>query len=810
MWGRKRPLVFLMSRCIKLLLFLIIIPVALRAQDNKSISGYVTDSKTGESLIGACVTCGDKCAVSNNYGFFSIIIPPKAVINVSYVGYKTEIINLEGLEAFVIVKMDQSETLSEACVTAHADYLMRSSYLGALNISAKQIKAVPALLGESDVIKVLQKIPGVQTGLEGFAGLYVRGGGAEENLQLYDGVPLYNVNHMLGLLSVYTPEAIKSVTFFKGAFPARYGGRVSSIIDVRTNEGNNETFSGMVSVGLLSCRVHMEGPILGNHTTYSMSARCTPTMFVDKQMVRHTGYGYYFYDLNGKVSHKFNNSDKLTFSIYHGKDKYQSEMKESHIYAYYSAEHKTYYDMEETILNNLNFKWINSMAALRWNHIHSSNLFADYCISWTGYRSDRVSGSKTADVIKDLDIDKHFKLSNLSNSGISDINFDISFDFTPDDNNRITFGSQAVYHRFLPKSNIVSSLSCSGVSVSDGYSDNIGYASLIDGVESSLYCEDNISFGERMNMNLGFRSTFFYTQGHPYYVLEPRLSTQYRINDKYSVKMGYSRVSQYVHLLSSGSMSLPTDLWIPITEDIRPVISSIVSLGVYHRWCDGWAASMEGYWKRQNNVLEFKDGKSFLSSSDWKNSVSSGEGLSRGLEFLIEKKYGKTTGWLSYTLSKSVRWFPDNSVNNGAVFPYTYDRRHNLNISVLREFNNSIDLSTSWTYYSGNMMTLPKRVAVVYDSEYLLDIPFVTERNNYRLPSTHHLDLSVNFKKHKQTGIRTWTAGIYNLYGRKNPNFIEQYVSFVDFSSGRNNTCLVVNKVSLLMFVPSISYTITF
>lgn len=810
MWGRKRPLVFLMSRCIKLLLLLIVFPVALRAQDNKSVSGYVTDSKTGESLIGACVTCGDKYAVSNSYGFFSIIVPPKAVINVSYVGYKTEIINLEGLEAFVIVKMDQSETINEACVTAQADYLMRSSYPGALNISVKQIKAVPALLGESDIIKVLQKTPGVQTGMEGFTGLYVRGGGAEENLQLYDGVPLYNVNHMLGLLSVYTPEAIKSVSFFKGAFPAKYGGRVSSIIDVRTNEGNNETFSGMASLGLLSCRLHMEGPILGNHTTYSLSARCTPTMFVDKLMVRHTGYGYNFYDLNGKVSHKFNNSDKLTFSIYHGKDKYQSEMKESHVYDYYSAEHKSYYDLEETIFNNLNFKWSNSMAALRWNHIHSSKLFADYCLSWTDYRSDRVSGSKTADVVKDLNIDKQLKISNLSNSGISDINVDISFDYTPDDKNRITFGSQSVYHRFLPKSNIVSSSSCSDVSDSDENSDNIGYATHIAGVESALYCEDDISFGERMNMNLGFRSTIFYTQGHPYYVLEPRLSTQYRINDKYSIKIGYSRVSQYVHLLCSGSMSLPTDLWIPVTEDIRPVISSIVSLGVYGRWGDGWAASLEGYWKRQNNVLEFKDGKAFLSSSDWINSVSSGEGLSRGLEFLIEKKYGKTTGWLSYSLSKSVRWFPDKSVNNGAVFPYTYDRRHNLNVSVLHEFNNSIDISTSWTYYSGNMMTLPKRVAIVYDSENLLDIPFVTERNNYRLPSTHHLDLSVNFKKPKRTGIRTWTVGIYNLYGRKNPNFIEQYVSFVDFSSGSNNTCLVINKVSLLMFVPSISYTFTF
>lgn len=791
---------------------LLFLSYGLFAQSRVSISGYVTDAETGESLIGAYVSIGTSGAITNSYGFYSCPIERgNATISYSYIGYKTVEKTISAtVDTLVNVSLTASEFISEAVVTASDNSGIRSAYLGTLDLPVSRISNDPVVLGEPDVLKVLQKTPGVQTGMEGLSGFYVRGGGAEENLLLYDGVPLYNVSHLLGLLSVYTPDAVKKVTFFKGSFPAKYGGRISSIVDVRANDGNMEKVSGSVSVGLISEKFHIEGPLATGKTTYSVTFRAMPTAILDKLLVPLLDKDYYFYDINSKLVHRIGLSDKIYLSLYHGKDKYTNNKETKRTGYYVYSESYDYYTYPIKEKHGMQYGWGNTMASLRWNHVFSPKLFSGFSVSWSRYHSKRKNSNGLSGYVKEVEYKYSINTVNTSISGINDLNLGLDFEYTPNHWNLIDFGLQATRHSFTPESDYIATMAKGDIGYPDDKDLNGGFKNRLDGGEASIYFEDNISIGKNLTIDAGIRTTLFRTQGKTYTSIEPRLSSQFVIKESLSVKLGYSKMSQYVHMLSSGMMTLPTDLWLPITCDVKPVTSDIVSAGLYHKINDNYSMSIEGYWKRSHNVLDYKDGKATLTTSvDWAETVSQGEGKSKGLEFTAEKAAGKTRGWLSYTLSKSTRWYPDGSINGGKEFPYTYDRRHNFNITVIHNFSKSIDINASWTYYSGNMITSPMRAGRIFDFYGGVDVPYVTSRNNYRIPSTHHLDLSVSVKKQKRKGLRTWRFGVYNAYGWKNPNVIDQYLSFY-VENNEFKSKMKVMKVSFLTFVPSVSYTYDF
>lgn len=791
------------------ILFTLFISLIINAQNRATISGYITDAETGESLIGAYVASRASGAVTNNYGFYSCSVNKGAVeISFSFIGYKTIVKTVEvSSDMLLNVALEPSAEIAEAVVTAGHDSGIRTAYLGALDIPVNKIESVPVVLGEVDVLKTVQKMPGVQAGMEGLSGLFVRGGGAEENLLLYDGVPLYNVNHLFGLLSVYTPEAIKKISFYKGSFPARYGGRISSILDVRSNDGNLEKLSGSVSVGLLTEKIHLEGPLFDRKTSYSVTLRATPTLLFNPILVSSAGKGYYFYDLNAKLVHRFGNSDKIYVSLYSGSDSYSVKDKESEKGFHYGDDYELYED-EKNSERELNHTWGNAMAAVRWNHVFSSKLFMDASVSWNQFRSRRYDEKRYRFDTDDVRMAFLKNNETTSKAGVYDLNIAMDFELSPNKNNLVNFGFNATRHVFTPSS------SQSALSLTQGDRQPVrldnGFNDKLEGGELSAYAEDAISIGKFLLVNAGLRTTIFLTQGRNYPSWEPRLSAQYRINETLSVKTGYSRMSQYVHLLASGEMNMPTDLWLPITKNIKPVFSEVYSVGIYRQLDKGWDISLEGYWKKSYNVLDYKDGKATKTSSyDWEETVSQGEGKSRGIEVLVEKKTGKTQGWLSYTLSKTDRRFPDGSINGGKEFPFIYDRRHNVNLTVLHEFSKKCNLDFSWDFCSGNMITLPLRVGNVYGSSYPIDIPYVEARNNYRVSPSHHLDISVELKKQKKHGVRKWSFGMYNVYGRRNPNVIDRYVDY-DVVDGEFAPKLVVKKMSLLVFVPSVSYTYDF
>ena len=785
------------------------------AQTQKcTVSGYIRDASTGETLIGAgaAATVSGRLtgAVTNDYGYYTLTIPAgKTSVTYSYVGCADVVRELDLRKDTVInVVLAQSVSLQAATAVARRDAGIHSTYMGALEIPHEILQNTPAIFGEPDVIKSLQLMPGVQGGMEGFSGIYVRGGGADENLMMLDGTPLYNVSHLFGLLSVFTPEAVKKVTFYKGSFPARYGGRVSSIVDVRTNDGNSKEFHGSVSAGLLAEKLHFEGPIKNENTTFSFSARGMHTFAFDR-LIKALGSpaNYAFYDINGKVAHRFGDSDRLFFSFYTGRDYFRLDHTSKSTSKENDGENSYTVSSETRLRAGLN--WGNSLASLRWNHVFSSRLFANASATWNTYRMDL--STKINETDKYLSLKNKYKYQYLYNSGIRDLGAKIDFDYTPGPEHLIKFGGEYVNHIYRPKVQISKLLETEGGQKITDESNNNSSPDLY-GSEVSAYIEDDMSLGEHFSVNPGLRLSLFMTSGKAYFRPEPRFAVKYSFGRGWAVKSAYSRMSQYVHQLTTGDLSLPTDLWVPITKEIAPVTSDLVSLGTYYSGLKGWEFSVEGYWKWMNNILEYKDGKvSFASASDWEENVEMGQGRSYGVEFYIQKTTGRTTGTVSYTLSKSERIFPDGTINNGKWFPFVYDRRHNLTLSLNRKLSQEVDFSAIWTFNSGNWKTVPLKGTVIIDPDGNPErTDYVEGRNNYKLPPSHRLDLGINFHRQVRHGERVWSFGLYNAYGARNPNYV--YVDSYDkeLPSGEIRNTPALNVITFLIFLPSFSYTFNF
>ena len=792
---------------------------AAQPRGTATVSGYITDQGSAETLIGAGVLVEEEGrknptgAVTNAYGYYTLTIPRgKVSLQYSYVGYESQVIELDlRRDTTISLALRPSAEIREATVVAQKDAGIQSTYLGSIDIPLVHIQRTPVVFGEADVLKAIQLMPGVQGGNEGFTGLYVRGGGPDENLILLDGVPIYNVDHMLGILSVFQTEAVKKVTLYKGSFPARYGGRVSSIVDIRTNDGNMKETHGSIGVGALTEKFHLEGPIIKDKLSYSISARGLHTIFFDP-IIRYIGKklddvsnayaNYFFYDLNGKISWRPTDKDRFFLASYNGRDQMNFRFQE---------DASTYSDVDGFDKTKIGLGWGNNVVSLRWNHVFSSQLFANTTFAYNRYNMSMNSGMRSQG--RDYDGMRYLYTFDIDYiSGIRDWSWKADFDYVPSPRHLVKFGAEYVYHTFLPQT--LSAVTFTQEGDEEEHEEmNYGNTTPYRGHDISLYAEDDFSVGDHLTVNPGLHLALFNTDGKSYWNLQPRVSAKYAWDGGWSVKTGYARMAQYVHLLSSAQISLPIDLWVPITKDIKPVTSDQFSAGVYYDGIKGWEFSVEGYYKSMHNILEYKDGTLMIASnSGWETKVEMGNGRAMGLEFFVQKTAGPLTGWVAYTLAKSDRQFPNGTINLGERFPYKYDRRHNFNINANWQVSPRIDLSATFVFATGGTTTLPVRQTMILRPDgYASSADYVEYRNNYRLPPSHHLNIAANFHKKKRHGERIWSVSVYNVYRQLNPNLVFfHYDSVRATPESEPEQKLIMDKLTILPFVPSVSYTYQF
>ncbi len=778
----------------------------------RTISGYVMDAASKETLIGATIfdkNSGKGCA-TNNYGFYTLTLNQGEVdLQVSYVGYtqQNRTFDLKENQSLNFA-LETNTTLDEVVVEGtRATVSARSPQMSVVELPVQQIKTIPTLFGEADVLKAIQLLPGVQNGSEGSAGMYVRGGGPDENLLLLDGVPVYNVNHALGFFSVFNPDALKNVTLYKGSFPAHFGGRLSSVVDIRMKEGDMQKYHGNFSIGLISSKFNFEGPIVKDKLSFNLSFRRTygdllikPALWIASAVnpeMSKLRAGYNFYDFNGKLNWKISDKDRLYLSFYTGDDN-----------IYFGVRYKDYSTDDIQFNDNMGigWRWGNKVASLRWNHVMSQRLFMDASVNYTQYRhrlsmdmSEETVYQQYNQTVKD-EFDMAYK------SGINDLTAKVDFDYTPLPNHEIRFGGNYTYHMFRPEVQSYKMTESNQTAIDTTMSASNVYAH-----ETALYAEDNMTFGDIFRVNAGLHYSTFTVEGKTYQSVQPRLSASVMLASNLSLKAGYAYMTQYVHLLSNSSLSLPTDLWVPVTKNIVPMNAHQWSLGAFYELPRLFDISVEGYYKTMDNLLEYKDGASFFGSSDtWENKVSMGRGWAYGVELLVQRSFGKTTGWVGYTWAHSNRQFDREgmTINNGNVFPAKYDRRHDLSITVQHKFSDRFDLSGTWVFSSGNCGTLGTQIydGLPNENGFLTQINAL-ERNNFRMPSYHRLDLGVNFHKQKKHGIRTWNISVYNVYNRNNPWVVYTDYKWDEATQTEKKTLM---QASIFPIIPSVSYSYKF
>ena len=773
----------------------------------QTVSGMVSDARTGETLIGATVldeTSG-KGTVTNAEGRYSITLKGESArLKVSYIGYTAQehAVGLSKGNVKLNIKLEPSVELDEVTITAERVGSPKVSQMSAIEVPVEQIKLVPVIFGESDVLKAIQLLPGVQSGTEGMSGIYVRGGGPDENLFLMDGIPLYNVNHLGGFFSAFNGDAIKNVTLYKGSFPSRFAGRISSVLDISTVDGNEREWHGGGSIGLMSAKLAVEGPVIKEKTTVSLSLRRTYgdllIMPIVKSAtlnegVRNASAGYYFYDLNGKVTHRFSDRSRLYATWYSGDDA-----------AYLGF--RVNDDIDYKADMKFKYSWGNMASAIRWNYELTPKLFINISGQFSRYRQKMSLGLEEDDLIygawQHLEADMNVK------SGIRDLSLRADFDYTPLPEHAVKFGGAYTNHLFTPQ--------VQGARVEytgEPTMDTTFGEDRIAAHEFTLYAEDDWSATEWFKVNGGLALTGFLVEGQWYPSVQPRLSSRFLITDDISVKAGYSYMTQYMHLLSTSNISLPTDLWVPVTARIEPMTSHQVAAGVFYNWRSLVDFSIEGYYKWMDNLLEYKPGSTFLGTSEgWQDMVCMGRGWAYGIEFLAQKSVGNITGWVGYTWSRTWRQFdtPGEELNGGDPFPAKYDRIHDISITLQYKPNKNFDAGLTWVYSTGNTATIAMQEIEADASDVWYEsLNFVESRNNFRLPSYHRMDVSVNFHKQKKHGVRTWNISVYNLYNRQNP-FIIYPRSVSRQDAGGTTYSTVLMQRSLFPILPSVSYIYKF
>lgn len=776
---------------------------SLYGQNSVTINGYIMDASTGEKLINANIYCRELNigTSSNVYGFYSITVPAgqRMTLSFTYVGYETRDTLLFSDSSLVLdIRLKPSRVLNEVIISSSKERPVQENVqMSMVSIPMQQIKSMPALLGEVDVLKALQLLPGVQGGTEGSAGLYVRGGGPDQNLYLLDGVPVYNVNHLAGFFSTFNADAISNVDLYKGGFPARFGGRLSSVVDIRMKEGNKTKFSGEGGIGLLSSKLLLEGPFQKGKGSYIISGRRTYLDALMAPLIKSASGGeekggYFFYDLNAKANYKVSARDHIYLSGYFGKDKLHSRSTNK-------AE-------GERFSNDL--YWGNLTGVFRWNRIFSPKVFGNLSTSYSEYDFN-------TELAIDTKKEEHTNTSSLKLfSGIRDLSVRYDLDYLPNTRNTIRVGISATHQTFRPTTN--------SYYAKEGTEEDITTVTtgqnVIRGLAFDAYAEDEITVNSRLKANLGVRLSSFKVQGSFYTGLQPRVSARYLLGENYSLKASYVSMQQFINLLSFDGIGLPTDLWVPVTDRLKPQRSQQVALGLSGSLRPGYELSFETYYKDMRNVIDYKDGSSYMfNSGSYEDHVEMGRGLAYGAEAMLQKKEGRLQGMLSYTLSWSKRKYE--TINHGEWFYNRFDRRHDLKVSAVYRLSPRVELSGSWLYNTGAWATLP---VTQYPGMPPANYPggthmetwqyyyygynnYIPNRNNYRLDDYHRLDLGIKLTRQKKRHERSWAFGAYNVYGRKNPFFLfpESRLSV--------NERQVVRQFSLFGFpVPYFTYTFKF
>jgi len=776
-----------------LLLFLFVwLQASAFGQNRFTLNGYVRDSATGETVLGATIAIAgqSKSVTTNQYGFYSITLEEGSyTVLVSHVGFFSRqlVLALNHNQELNFDLVSKTAAMNEVVVfSRRKDANVRNAQMGKIDLSINQIRSVPAFMGEVDILKTIQLLPGVRNAGEGNAGFYVRGGGPDQNLILLDDAVVYNTGHLFGFFSIFNSDAIKNVSLIKGGMPAQYGGRISSVLDVSMKEGNLNEFTAEGGVGLIASRLSLQGPIKENRSSFMVSGRRTyidalVKPFISKESNAY-GSGYYFYDLNAKANFRFSEKDRVFISGYFGRD----------VFNFNNAKRSF----------RANIPWGNATATVRWNHVFNRKLFANTTLIYNDYNFTFGAAQN------------NFEISLAS--GIRDGGAKIDFDYYPATNHKIKFGGQSTYHKFVP--NVVTGRQ-------DSVEFNPGNEETKYALENALYIQDEWDLSEKLKINAGIRWSAFsqigpytrYTRDidenkidsvnyksfqriKQYHGFEPRFTARYTVNEASSIKASVTRNQQFIHLVSNAGTTLPTDLWVPSTQLVRPQVSWQYALGYFRNFNNNqYETSLELYYKSMQNQIEYKEGYT-PSLRDPESDFTFGKGWSYGSEFFINKTRGRFTGWIGYTLSWTWRKFP--YLNAGNKFPAKYDRRHDLSIVGMYDLSPKWKLGGVFVYGTGNATSLPVRfylVEGVLTQEY-------SNINQYRLAPYHRLDLSATFTpihKNKKRIKSSWVFGIYNVYSRLNPYFIyyDQNGSAIDGSLS-----IEAKQVSLFPILPSVTW----
>lgn len=770
---------------IPVLIFMLLLQVAANAQQKFTISGNIKDKKTGESLIGAAIKLQELNGgtVTNSYGFFSLTVPAgKYSLLASYVGYETVQLNITlSANQSLNIELDNQAKLQDVVVSnRRKNDNITKPLMGVEKINISEINQLPVLLGEKDLLKSIQLLPGIKSAGEGNSGFYVRGGGADQNLILLDEAPVYNAAHLLGFFSTFNSDAIKDVTLYKGGMPAQYGGRLSSVVDIKMKDGNNKDYDVSGGLGLISSRLNIEGPIVKDKGSFIISGRRSyADMFLklssDSSLKNNR---IYFYDLNLKANYTLGKKDRLYLSGYFGRD---------------------VLGFGETFSTD----WGNKTATLRWNHIVSNKIFSNTSVIYSDYSYKIKIKSGT---------DKF-----IITSQIQDVNLKQDFDYFINNNSKIKFGGNIIRHNVSPgrieaeaTSNVKSSV------IQSRYS-----------WESALYGSHELALGEKTNIVYGLRlsnltatgpgnyyqydangntiDTITYGSGKKvasYWNIEPRFSASYQLTTQKSLKLSYNRNVQNLHLLSNATSSTPTDLWLPSTNNVQPEIADQFALGYYQNSANNvYEYSVETYYKSLQNQIDYRNGASLQANDNVESELLYGKGRAYGIEFFVKKKTGRLNGWIGYTLSKTERQFDE--INNGQYFNARQDRTHDLSVVGIYKLTPRWTLSSTFVYSTGNAVTFPSGKYFVNEQTIFL----YTERNGYRMPAYHRLDIAATVENKKNTKRKyqsSWTFGLYNAYGRENAYTI----TFKDDPNDKTKT--VAEQTALFRFVPSITWNFKF
>ena len=769
----------------QLLLLLILLFIAYKgiAQQNYTISGYIRSSETGEALIGATVQIKElyKGAMANAYGFYSITVPGgKHTVQYSYMGNisKTENIELSGnLDKNVDLQQASVEIAEVVIVSEASNKNIKAPEMSVVKISPKDIVSVPMIFGEQDILKTIQLMPGVKSAGEGNSGFYVRGGSADQNLIILDEAPVYSSAHLLGFFSVFNSDAVKDMEFYKGNAPANYGGRLSSVLDIQMKEGNSKKFAASGGIGLIASRLTLEAPIVKDKGSFIISGRRTyADIFLPlwkDPAAKSTKL--YFYDFNAKANYKINDKNRIFLSGYFGRDVFK-------------------------ISDLVGFSWGNKTATLRWNHIFGNKLFLNSSLIYSDYNYG--IGYNAGQLLE-------------VTSGIRDFNLKEDFQYFINTKNTLKFGFNTIDHTFHP-----------GELKSEN--EDFTNSKVIDekhAVESAVYISHKFDISDRLIFNYGLRysnctligpdTVYTYNENDiitsstshkkgdiikHYGIPEPRMTLNYIVNEKMSVKMSYARNAQYLHLLSNSTVSFPTDIWISSSKIVKPQIADQIVLGFFENFKDNmFETSVEVYYKNFQNQIDYQNGANIILNEHVESQLVFGKGRAYGTELFIKKRTGDLTGWIGYTLSRTERSI--NEIDDGAWYPVKHDRTHDVSIVLMYEFNEKLKVSANWVYNTGNAVTFP-------EGKYVIDgatVPAYTNRNGYRMPDYHRLDLGVTLSNKKRGKFTSsWNFSVYNAYARKNAYSI----SFRENENDPSKTEAV--QQSLFQIVPSITYNFNF